>query len=97
MTEQQPPKLPRNGRDFAIGYLSGLLPLALTLWMMNVSNSDIQIYGFYLFLGGGALLFIAMIVMFCKSRKFIGFGLLALFITAPLLVYGACTNTSFQM
>lgn len=93
MTEPMPPKTPRNGRDFAIGYLSGLLPLALTLWMMNVNH--FQFLGFILFLGVAAALFIAMIVMFCKSRKFIGFGILALFITAPLLIYGACANTSF--
>jgi hypothetical protein len=88
MTEQKPQ---RKGRDFLIGFLSGLAPLTLSLLLMNTGNSSFENLGLMLFLGGTVLLFIAMILLLCLRKVFVGLGIFALFVTAPLLIYGACS------
>ena len=85
-------KSQRKGRDFAIGFLSGLAPLIISLFMINAGSIDIVAKGLLTILISGAVLFACAMIAFIQHRKFIGLGILSLIITVPLLICGACAS-----
>lgn len=84
MTEQKPQ---HKGRDFAIGFTAGLLPVATALLLTKSTAGS----GFFFLISGTGLLLCAM-GAFIRRRKFISLGILSLMITAPLLICGACAT-----
>ena len=83
MTEQKPQ---RKGHDFIIGFILGLIPIAVALLLRKTSAS------WFFFLIAGLILLLCAIGAFIRQRKFIGLGILSLMITAPLLICGACAT-----
>lgn len=89
MTEQKPQ---HKGRDFAIGFISSLIPIAISLFLMNTNRGELALGGTLFLLISGAGLLLCAISAFIRHRRFIGLGILSLMITAPLLICGACST-----
>ncbi len=84
MTE---PKPQRKGRDFAIGFFVGLIPLALGFILLLKVLNGADIFYFNILAGGTVLITIGV---FLRRHLFVGIGMLAALVAVPLLLLGSC-------
>lgn len=81
-----PPPTPRrrNGREFLLGFLPGLL-LAIAA---GVPIFTAELFTPIIIVGGGLVM--AAVLAFIGRRPFIGVGIITVLVAAPLLLVGSC-------
>jgi hypothetical protein len=84
MTEQTPQ---RKGRDFAIGFFVGLIPLILGIILLLGILEGTDPFYFNLLAAGTIL---ALIGVFWRRHLFVGIGMLTALVATPLLLLGSC-------
>ena len=84
MTEQKPQ---RKGRDFAIGFFVGLVPLVLGFILLTGILKGTDSFYFNLL---AALTGLITIVVFWRRHLFIGIGMVTALVAVPLLLLGSC-------
>lgn len=84
MTDLEPSKKPRRGRDFLLGFFSTLLFGIVFIFLLAGTESAVMSYL------GVFVLLIGLMAAIAKGRRHIAFGILAAAVAVPLLLIGTC-------